>query len=129
MGRGKLCLSPYVMDICRALKFENPDSGGTEVDLFPTATDPSEDYLAAKGISFEATQTHVIEKDGDDLRFKDSFNNKTLSELVGSIGDSFVPDYIETTITVPTHRQMNVFQRLTIDGGRLIINGRVTVYE
>jgi hypothetical protein len=46
----------------------------------------------------------------------------------GTSSGSLPPDYIQGTYTVPLHRQMILFQRLTIAaGGRLVVNGRVRV--
>jgi hypothetical protein len=60
------------MDKVKPLKIENSANGGTEVDPFPTEADPSEDYLAARGIAFEDNDNRVIDTDGSgNLRFKD----------------------------------------------------------
>ena len=58
-----------MVDKVKPLKLESSATGGTEDDLFPHEADPSEDYLAAKGISFEGLDTHLAEKIGGVLKF------------------------------------------------------------
>ena len=60
------------MDIIRPLKLESPASGGTELDMFPTETDPTEDYAVAKGVAIEDTDT-IIDKNQTDggMEFRD----------------------------------------------------------
>lgn len=58
------------VDKVKPLKMETP-SGGTETDSVPTATDPSEDYLATKGIAFENDDDTRIEKVGTEVSFFD----------------------------------------------------------
>ena len=38
------------IDIVRPLKYETPDSCGTQIDFLPTEVNPNEDYIAAKGL-------------------------------------------------------------------------------
>lgn len=56
------------VDKVKPLKMEDPTSG-TETDAAPTETDPSEDYLATKGIAFENLDTHLAQKVGGVLKF------------------------------------------------------------
>lgn len=51
------------VDKVRPLKFET-SIDGTEVDYLPTEANPSEDYIASKGLAFEGLDTHRIEKIG-----------------------------------------------------------------
>lgn len=53
-----------MVDKVKPLKVENSASGGTEIDLSPTEADPSEDYLSAKGLAFEASDSFLLEKVG-----------------------------------------------------------------
>lgn len=57
------------VDKVKPLKMEHSSLGGTEDDAFPTATDPTEDYLAAKGVAFENSDDHLAEKIGEILKF------------------------------------------------------------
>ena len=66
------------IDKVRPLKLEDPASGGTETDEFPTSLDPSEDHIQVAGVVFEDA-THNDEnvrvyRDGDDLMFMDTSN-------------------------------------------------------
>lgn len=56
---------------------------GTENDAFDVELDPSEDYVAAKGMAFENEDGTRIYKDGDDMEFLDNNNTTpvTLTEL------------------------------------------------
>ena len=54
-----------MVDKIRPLKLESPALGGTEDDDFPTAADPNEDYVAAKGMAFEDDDNTRIEKAAD----------------------------------------------------------------
>lgn len=51
-----------MVDKVKPLKFESSATGGTENDEMPRETDPSEDYLAAKGLSFEGLDTFLLQK-------------------------------------------------------------------
>jgi hypothetical protein len=55
------------------LKIENPATGGSETDPFPTEANPSEDYVAAKGFAFENLDTRAMDLDGSgNIQFKDA---------------------------------------------------------
>jgi hypothetical protein len=58
-----------MVDKVKPLKYEN-SIDGTEVDNFPTQTDPSEDYLSAAGIAFANLDSYLAEKVGGILKFK-----------------------------------------------------------
>lgn len=53
-----------MVDKVKALKYENPASGGTEADVYPTELDPAEDYVSSKGFAFEGLDTFLIDKIG-----------------------------------------------------------------
>lgn len=59
-----------MVDKIKPLKLENSLTGGTELDMFPTEADPSADYVAAKGLSFENSNDYLAEKVGRALGFK-----------------------------------------------------------
>lgn len=61
------------VDKIKALKMENPSSGGTQTDPFPTETNPLQDYIAAKGLAFENNDLRLIDLDGSgNLQFIDA---------------------------------------------------------
>jgi hypothetical protein len=70
------------------LKLEDPASGGTETDEFPTSLDPSEDHVQCAGIvlgdATHSDESTRVWRDGDDLKFKDANNpvDVTLSDLL-----------------------------------------------
>lgn len=57
-------------DKIKPLKLEETGSG-TELDMFPVETDPSEDYLAAKGVAFENSDNATIRGDSGVMKFQD----------------------------------------------------------
>ena len=57
------------VDKVKPLKLET-SVDGTENNPFPTETDPTEDYLASKGIAFENLDTFLAKKSGGVLRFQ-----------------------------------------------------------
>lgn len=52
-------------DKVKPLKIESSSSGGTENNIFPTETDPSEDYLSCKGIAFNGSDSYLFFVNGD----------------------------------------------------------------
>lgn len=57
------------VDKVKPLGMESSSLGGTEEIPSPTELDPSEDYVAAKGMAFENLDTHLAEKIGGILKF------------------------------------------------------------
>jgi len=70
------------VDKVKALKFEN-SVDGTEENNRPTQTDPSEDYLAAKGVAFENSDDTKIQGNAGTMEFldQDANNSSTLFSL------------------------------------------------
>lgn len=69
-----------MVDKVKPLKFENPASGGTEADIYPTEADPTEDYLAPKGIALENNDSRLIDLDGaGSIQFKDALETVAIS--------------------------------------------------
>lgn len=68
-------------DKIKPLKIENAATGGTQNDGFPTETDPTQDYIATKGIAFENLDTFLIDKIGRTQveKFPDLYQNVTYS--------------------------------------------------
>lgn len=54
-----------MVDKIKPLKIEDLNSGGDDIDLTPTETDPNEDYLSTKGLVFENDDNTRIEKASD----------------------------------------------------------------
>jgi len=76
-----------VKDRVHPLKYEDPASGGTELDYLPTAADPNEDYYDGRGVTVQNAisddTTVFVERDVDDsLVLSDPVaGTYTLSEL------------------------------------------------
>lgn len=76
-------------DRVRPQKLESPASGGTELDEFPTAVDPGEDHIDARGyfIQNDTSDDEVVQLSrdaSDNMTFKDGVvvGTKTLTDLL-----------------------------------------------
>jgi hypothetical protein len=96
------------IDITKPLKMEDPATGGTEFDEFPTFTNPAEDYSATKGIAFEGLSTFLIDKIGRTLsmnhplttqKYTYSGNNLTVIEQYNSVTQITANRITRTDIT------------------------------
>lgn len=59
-----------MVDKVKPLKLENPALGGTDTDVYQTEANPTQDYLAAKGLAFENSDSYLAEKIGELLYLK-----------------------------------------------------------
>lgn len=75
------------MDKVRPLKIENPATGGTETNPFPTEIDPLEDYVSSKGLSFEDSSTTFIDSNSGLVRVGSGSAVFTLPGTNGIIQD------------------------------------------
>jgi hypothetical protein len=79
------------LDKVQPLKLEDP-STGTQLDSFPTALNPQQDFVESMGIVIDDLSNRdektVIDRLGNDMRFKDGNNVTpvTLSQLVAGPG-------------------------------------------
>jgi len=76
------------VDKVKPLKFEDTVSG-TQFDMFPKEANPTEDYVAAKGFSFENSDNHLIDRDvSGNLQFIDTIQTTPfrLNKLVKDFG-------------------------------------------
>ena len=79
------------IDRVQPLKIESLTTGSDE-DMFPTSLDKNEDYVEARGFAVQDAgsndETTVIDRVGNDLRFKDGNNATplTLTELLSGAG-------------------------------------------
>lgn len=113
-------------DRVKPLKIESSPEG-TQVDPFPRELNPSEDYIATKGISFEDREDIIIESVAGEMRFRDTkVNPITLKQILDSMlsGINFNYNFIKEneTLTIPESQQMIVHGRLKVYG-KLIIKG------
>jgi hypothetical protein len=58
-------------DKIKPLKFETL-TDGSQFDPFPTETNPTEDFIAAKGMAFENSEGTQVYSVSGQMRFKDS---------------------------------------------------------
>lgn len=89
-------------DYIRPLKIENPVSGGTETDFYPTEADPTEDYLAAKGIGFNGDQAFAIDHVGRTLAQKEPFTTFAITYLAN--GEVDYIDYFNSNTQITANR-------------------------
>lgn len=80
-----------MVDKVKPLKFENPTSGGTETDFYPTEADPTEDYISARGVSIKNTDTMIVSSDVlDNITLTDPVNGtNTVKELRTALNNIF----------------------------------------
>lgn len=71
------------IDVVKCLKLENPATGGTQTDMYPTETNPAQDYVAAKGIAFEGATTETIRGDSNTLTFTTNSVDRTAISPAG----------------------------------------------
>jgi hypothetical protein len=101
-------------DKVKPLKIENPSSGGTQTDFLPTESDPTQDYLAAKGIAFENSDAKLFDLSASgEIQYKDAVQTtyKKLNDITG--GSGFDEDKIISNHTgdVMTNFAGNVMRR------------------
>ena len=73
-----------MVDKVKPLKIED-STNGTQANMFPTETDTTADYLACKGISFENSDTRLIDLNGSGvLQFTDTNGAVLLSSLAAA---------------------------------------------
>ncbi len=80
-------------DRIHPLKFESPDTGGTETDEFPNSSDSNEDFVDCRGITIQNDtsddETVYVSRDSsNNLIFKDGIvsTEKTLTDLIAGTG-------------------------------------------
>jgi hypothetical protein len=79
-----------MVDKVKPLKIENASLGGTQNDPFPTETNPTQDYIAAKGFAIENLDTYLVDKSGSNMQFTDpTAGARTLNQLRTASQNSF----------------------------------------
>lgn len=82
---------------------------GTQINFAPTETDPSEDYLAAKGLALENDDATRVEKVAGEVAFVDATNGtKKVSDLLDAEQEDFDPQSsgLVSTETGPAIREL-----------------------
>jgi hypothetical protein len=93
-----------VIDRVKPLKYENPTSGGTETDIFPTETNASEDYLVAKGIALENNDNRLMDLDASgNIQFTDNSETtpitvRKLRTAVNNIFNNTTNGFVATNV-------------------------------
>lgn len=98
-----------MVDRVKPLKNEE-STNGTEIDFGPTETDPSEDYLAAKGLALENSDLLLIDAAGNEIQFTDPTNGtKKVSDLLDAEQEDFDPQAtgLVSTKTGPAIRELS----------------------
>ena len=101
-----------MVDKVRPLKWESTGSGGGDDDDLPTGTDPSEDYLACKGVALEQLDTHLIDRNGDNIQFTDPANGtKSVLQLrtaIQNIFDNSTNGWVSTNVQAAIEEALSV---------------------
>lgn len=90
------------IDKVRPLKIENPSEGGTQTDPFPTEMNPTQDYVATAGISFEGTDTFLAQKVGRVLLNLEP--DSTCAVTYGGNGAISVVEYFNSPTQITANR-------------------------
>jgi len=107
-------------DKVKPLKIENSATGGTQNDPFSVETNPTQDYLAAKGIAFENSDTYLMDKSSSNNIQVRSFESHIFNR------EHILDD--STNYIVPIDTQFLLFNYLKITG-LLTIDSSLIVME
>lgn len=98
-----------MVDKVKPLKIEEA-TDGTQINFGPKETNPSEDYLSAKGIALENDDNTLIDKAADgQVQFTDTTNGvKKVSDLLDAEQEVFDPTgtALSSTLTGPAIREL-----------------------
>lgn len=70
------------MDVVRPLKFENPGSGGTQFDYFPTEVNESEDYTIQHGVMIDNQNTFINRNVNGEISINDAYGINTVRKII-----------------------------------------------
>lgn len=106
-----------MVDKVKPLKIENPATGGTQTDMFPTETNPAADYIATKGIAFENNDGLIIDAQSGELGWKDSVQTtfKKFNDLGGQDNFSYHLIKLDESVTIKDGQHM-LCLNLEVDG-------------
>jgi len=105
-----------MVDKVKPLKLED-DTSGTQINPFPKETNPSEDYLAAKGLAFENLDTHLIQRNGANIEVVDpTIGTMTLSQLRTALNNTFDGSGASPVFTATDVRNAIIEARNTAKG-------------
>lgn len=109
-----------MVDRVKPLKIET-DSQGTQIDPFPTEMNSDQDYVAAKGLSFECLDTVLLDKTAEnEINILDSLiPNKTMSDIRFSV------ETVTYDVFIKPNLQMVIHDQILLDSGCLIVEGQV----
>jgi len=96
-----------MVDRVKPLKMET-SIDGTEEDVGYTELDPTEDYVAAKGLAFENSNTKTIDTDAaGDIQFKDTTNptGRTLKSITDEIASKETTTQLNARDTLNRNRE------------------------
>lgn len=91
-----------MIDRVKPLKIENSATGGTQIDPYPTETNPLQDYIAVKGIAFENLDTFLIEKLGRTLSLQTPDDSQATTYLAN--GEVDYVEYYSSASQITTNR-------------------------
>ena len=97
-----------MVDRVKPLKIEDAIDG-TDMDMAPVEANPTEDYIAAKGVSLENSDDTLIDLDAGEIQFTDTINgSKKVSDLLDAEQESFDPTGtpLASTFTGPAIREL-----------------------
>lgn len=119
-----------MVDKIKPLKIETAIDG-TESDPFPRESDPTEDYIATKGVAFENYDNRLIDIIDGNIQFTDTSGVVTIAELKAqSLGSLFTKGFIDEaqTYILLTDYQYITYDRVILNG-HLVIDGDMVVFD
>lgn len=111
------------VDKVKPLKIENLSSGSQDDNGYPTECDPSQDYLAAKGLAINGLDTHLIDSLDNEIAILDPVNGRIKFSQLSKTGHS----HVETDISDLTHNATKI-QGVNVDT-TTPINNQVLAYN
>lgn len=97
-----------MVDKVRPLKIEEAGAG-TDIDMMPKETDPTEDYISSKGLAIEESDSLLVDADAGEIQFTDTINGtKKVSDLLDAEQEDFDPTGTDlvSTKTGPAIREL-----------------------
>ena len=106
-----------MVDKVKPLKIET-SSGGTQIDVYPTETNVTQDYISAKGMSFEFSDVETF-----DLSTDSNIQAPAIATML--INKKEIPDNSKVHVISLNHEAI-IFDKYTLTGS-IKLDGELTI--
>ncbi len=106
-----------MVDRIRPLKLEDTTTGSS-VNFTPTEADPTQDYIATKGVSYESSNTYTQDLSSD-------LNVQTVSFASVVMSKFNIPNDLKDYVVSDLHQAI-IFDHL-INDGLITLNGDIVI--